>query len=373
MSKASSGFSEELKRLQENNRRRSLSLPRGVDFSSNDYLGLSRHPALREAIIAALNETGMVGAGGSRLLRGHHPAHEKLEHFAAQFFGAERALYFATGYAANQALFSALCGRGDAVVFDEHIHASVREGVHASGAARHHARHNDATSFEEEIRRAREQNARRVLIAVESVYSMDGDFAPLRELDVLARRYDAMLVVDEAHATGIFGAHGRGLTEGLHAPHWITLHTCGKALGVSGALVCAGADTIYYLVNRARTFIYSTAPPPHLAAAVERALHLVDEEPWRRERVLSLAQHARRHLLEEHRGSMSPIIPLLLGDETRALHVASELQARGFDVRAVRPPTVPEGTSRLRVSVHCDHSENDIVALAQALRTILAA
>jgi len=219
------GLSEELKRLEESNRRRALSLPRGIDFSSNDYLGLSRHPALREAILAALDETQMVGAGGSRLLRGHHVAHERLEHFAAQFFGAERALYLATGYAANQALFSTLVGRDDAVVFDESIHASAREGIYASGAARHQARHNDASAFEEALRRAHEQGARRVLIAVESVYSMDGDFAPLAELDALAQCHEAALVVDEAHATGVFGARGRGRGEGLHAAHWITVHT----------------------------------------------------------------------------------------------------------------------------------------------------
>src|SRR5262249_50084705 len=161
----------------------------------------------------------------------------------------------------------------------------------------------------------------------------------------LARRYEAVLVVDEAHATGIFGARGRGCGEHIHAPHWITLHTCGKALGVAGALICARADTINYLINRARTFIYSTAPPPHLAAGVQRPLQLVDEEPWRRQRVLALAALARRQLLDENTApGGSPIIPILLGGESHALEVARQLQARGFDVRAVRPPTVPEGT-----------------------------
>jgi 8-amino-7-oxononanoate synthase len=374
LSEALPGISDELKRLEEINRRRALTLPRGIDFSSNDYLGLSRHPALREAIIAALNETGMVGAGGSRLLRGHHAAHEALEIFAAQFFGSEKALFMGSGFAANQALFSTLLGRGDAVVFDEYIHASAREGMYASGAARHRARHNDAGSFEGEIRCAREQGARRVLIAVESVYSMDGDFAPLKELDELARRYEAVLVVDEAHATGVLGPEGRGIGIGLQGPHWVNLHTCGKGLGVSGALICAPSEIIDFLINKARPFIYSTAPPPHLASAVKRALELVDEEPWRRERVLALAGLARRRILgEEEKTGGGPIIPLVLGEEARALHVAGELQARGFDVRAVRPPTVPEGTSRLRISIHADHREDDIVALADALRTVMAA
>jgi 8-amino-7-oxononanoate synthase len=358
-----------MERLKRAHRYRALALARGIDFTSNDYLGLSRHPALREAIVAALEEDGTAGAGGSRLLRGHHEAHARLEEFAAGFFQAEKTLFFSSGFLANYALFSTLLERHDAVVFDERIHASVKEGIHACPAERFRARHNDVESFESAIRGAREKGARRVFIAVESVYSMDGDLAPLSELDAIARRNDAVLVVDEAHATGVFGARGRGLGEALQNPSWISVHTCGKALGVAGALICASAEAIELLINRARPFIYSTAPPPFLAAAVERALAFVDEEPWRRETVLKLARFAHKHLAEETPFAGSQIIPIVLGDEERSLNVARALQENGFDVRAIRPPTVPEGTSRLRVSIHADHTESDILALAAALRS----
>jgi 8-amino-7-oxononanoate synthase len=367
-------IAQELSRLKQSHRHRALALPRGIDFSSNDYLGLSRHPALREAVIVALEESGLAGAGGSRLLRGHHDAHARLEEFAADFFGADKALFFGSGFLANFALFSTLAGRHDAVVFDERIHASVKEGIHAAPAARHRALHNDVGSFEAALRRARENGARRIFIAVESIYSMDGDLVPLSELDGIARRHDAVLVVDEAHATGVFGPRGRGLGEALQNQNWISVHTCGKSLGVSGALICASADIIDYLVNKARPFIYSTAPPPYLAAAVKRALELVDEEPWRRERVLKLARFAH-DTLTGPRGAVfagSQIIPIVLGEEDRALTIAGALQNGGFDVRAIRPPTVPENSSRLRISIHADHSEAEILALAAALNAEIA-
>ena len=202
---------------------------------------------------------------------------------------------------------------------------------------------------------------------------MDGDVAPLQELSQLASRYSATLVIDEAHATGIFGARGRGLAESLPKENTICIHTCGKALGVAGALICASHEVIDYLINKARPFIYSTAPPAFLAATVQRALALVDEEPWRRKRVLELAGVARDRLPGAERvGRGSQIIPIILGEAQRALKIAETLQRTGFDVRAIRPPTVPEGTSRLRVSVHADHSESEIQALAAALGSAIA-
>jgi 8-amino-7-oxononanoate synthase len=361
------GLSEELERLSRAHRHRALALPRGIDFTSNDYLGLASHPALREAVIASIAENGAVGAGGSRLLRGHHPAHAQLEEFAAAFFATEGALFFGSGFLANFALFSSLIERHDAVVFDERIHASVKEGIHAAPAARYRARHNDPQSFDDAALRARAKGARRVFIAVEAVYSMDGDLAPLRELDAIATRHEAVLVVDEAHATGVFGPRGRGAGEGLQNENWIVVHTCGKALGVAGALICASAPVVDYLINKARPFVYSTAPPPFLAAAVTRALQLVEEEPWRRERVLKLARIAHTKLAGDAPFAGSQIIPVILGEEERTLKIARMLQEAGFDIRAVRPPTVPEGSSRLRVSIHADHSESEIAALADAL------
>jgi 8-amino-7-oxononanoate synthase len=308
-------------------------------------------------------------------LRGHHPAHARLEDFAAEFFDSDKALFFGSGFLANFAIFSTLLERHDAVIFDEHIHASVKEGIHASPAARYRARHNDSESFADCIRRAREKGARRLFIAVESVYSMDGDLAPLSELNRIARNSDAIIVVDEAHATGVFGARGRGLGENLQNENWISVHTCGKALGIAGALVCASAEIIDYLVNKARPFIYSTAPPPFLAAAVQRSLRLVDEEPWRRVRVLKLAEFARGELPAPKPAHVagSQIIPVHIGEDERTLKTARALQDAGFDVRAIRPPTVPDGTSRLRVSIHADRSEAEIVHLAHTLRSAMAA
>ena len=370
-------LADELARLKRTHRHRSLELPGGIDFSSNDYLGLSRHGAVRAAMIAALaDESQPIGAGGSRLLRGHHPAHAELERFAAGFFGCERALYFATGFIANYALFTGLVHRHDAIVFDALLHASAKEGIHASGARRYKVRHNDPAAFEDALGRARAAGARRLWLACEAVYSMDGDLAPLDDLIALAEAHDAMLVVDEAHATGIFGGHGRGLSEGHYDDRLISLHTCGKALGVGGALVCAPATVIEYLINTSRPFIYSTAPPPAVAAGVHAALALVDTEPWRRAQLLARADHARR-LLEGLEGALVPagaasqIIPVILGNEARALAVARHLQDCGYDVRAVRPPTVPAGTSRLRVSLSVERSATEIEGLAGTLAEAL--
>ena len=368
-------LAQELSRLKEEFRHRSLSLPRGIDFTSNDYLGLANHPALRRAVVDTLDAGAPAGSAGSRLLRGHHPEHAELEAFAAAFFGAERALYFSTGFLANFALFTTLPHRRDAIVFDELVHASVKEGVHAAHASHIKVPHNDVGAFEDAIVRARHSGARDVWIAVESVYSMDGDIAPVSALHQLAHAHDAVLIVDEAHASGIFGDNGRGFTEGRYDERLIALHTCGKALGVAGGLLVGPAVVMEYLINASRPFIYSTAPPPYVAAAVRRALRLVDEEPWRRDRLRQLSSFASRRLAEAVGGAVSPsrtqIIPVILGEETRALAAAEALRRAGFDVRAIRPPTVGPGTSRLRVSISVDRTEDEIEALARAVQEAL--
>lgn len=368
-------LAQELAGLKGAFRHRSLNLPRGIDFTSNDYLGLARHPALIEAISEALGVDARAGSAGSRLLRGHHPEHAELETFAAPFFGAEAALYFSTGFLANFALFTTLPNRHDAIVFDERIHASVKDGVHAAHARHFKVPHNNLDAFEQAIRRARRAGARDVWIAIESLYSMDGDVAPVAELHALAHVHDATLIVDEAHASGIFGPTGRGFTEGRYDERLITLHTCGKALGVAGGLLAGPALVMEYLVNTARPFIYSTAPPPYIAAAVRRALALIDEEPWRRERLRHLASFAGRRLARtlprETHHSGTQIIPVILGAESRTIAIAENLQRSGFDVRAIRPPTVPAGSSRLRLSIGADRTEEEIEALASALEGAL--
>jgi len=352
-------------------RLRRLAPRNGWDFSSNDYLGLAEAPELRAAVANALERGVPVGSGGSRLLRGNHPEHEALEAEAAAFFGAEAALYFSTGFAANYAIFSTLPQRGDLVVHDELIHASVHDGMRNGRAERVGVRHNDADAFEDAIKAWRGSGGRgRPWISVESLYSMDGDCAPLDALAEIARRHDAILVVDEAHATGVLGPNGRGLgahLEGMAGV--ISLHTCGKALGASGALVCASRTVCDFLVNRGRAFVFSTAPSPLQAATVRAALELCREAPERRarhERLVAFAGDA----ISRHCGvvtSGSHIVPVIVGGNERSVELAAKVQAAGFDVRAVRPPTVPEGTARLRISITLNVDEAVVGRLAGTL------
>jgi 8-amino-7-oxononanoate synthase len=353
-------FRTKLRELEAKNRYRILKRAEGIDLTSNDYIGLRSHPELRKSAIAALEGGIEIGAGGSRLLRGHTEQHAELEEFAASYFGAEAALYFATGFQANAAIFPTLCERGDTIIFDALIHASAREGIQASLAAHRRVAHNDLDAFETALRAAKGQK----WIAVESVYSMDGDVAPLIELYGLATKYDAVLIVDEAHGTGVFGANGKGVSEGLPHENLIVLHTCGKALGVAGGLVCGSRDVIDYMINKARPFIYSTAPLPLQAVLVKRALELVRDEPQRRADLFKKIKLANQALGME---SASQIIPIILGDDARAVEIAASLQESGFDVRAIRPPTVPEGTARLRVSISTNLSEKNISDFAAAL------
>ncbi len=367
-------YRDELAALDAAGRRRALSLPGGLDFASNDYLALGRHPRLAQAVTTALAAGTPVGAGASRLLRGHHDAHAALERAAAGFFGAPAALYLATGFAANQAIWSALPRVGDAVVFDALSHASTRTGLTAGAARALKAAHNDPQAMDDALARWRAGGGKgQAWLAVESVYSMDGDTAPIDALMDVAERHDAWLVVDEAHATGVLGTGGRGLTHG-HADNdrLIALHTCGKALGVVGGLVTGPAVIIDTLINTARPFIYSTAPSPLLAAAVTTALELAADADEARSalqrRVARLAAGLAALGLP---ASGSHIAPVILGADERAVQAATALQAGGFDVRAVRPPTVAEGTARLRISVTLNVSEQDVDDLLAALGRVI--
>ncbi|WHU02186.1 MULTISPECIES: 8-amino-7-oxononanoate synthase [unclassified Sphingomonas] len=359
----------DLSELAARSRARQLAVRAGRDFSSNDYLGLAADPALTDAVRAAMDAGVPIGSGGSRLLRGNHAAHEQLEADAAAFFGAESALYFSTGYAANAALLSTLPQRGDLILHDALIHASAHEGMRLSRAEARSAAHNDVGDFEDAILDWRHDGGTgRVWITVESLYSMDGDQAPLADLTALADRHGAILVVDEAHATGVFGDRGRGLAAGLAGrENLITLHTCGKALGCEGALLCGPQIVRDFLVNRGRAFIFSTAPSPLMAAAVSAALKLI-AEPARRDRLHALVARAEALLAPAGvQATGSQILPLVIGEDARTMAMAAELQRLGFDVRGIRPPTVPAGTSRLRISLTLNVDENDIAALARAL------
>jgi 8-amino-7-oxononanoate synthase len=364
------GHAGQLAALSARDRYRRLAPRRGRDFSSNDYLGLAASPRLAAAVEAALGRGVPIGSGGSRLLRGNDPEHEALEAEAAVFFGSESALFFSGGYAANVALLSTLPQARDLLVHDELIHASAHEGMRLSRCERVSVRHNDPEAFEAALVAWREGGGRgRPWIVVESLYSMDGDRAPLDALAELADRHDAFLVVDEAHATGVFGPDGRGLAAHLEGrANLVALRTCGKALGCEGALVCAPAVLKEFLINRARPFIFSTAPSPLMAAAVREALLIIAEEPDRRERLHALIAQAEARLARHGVAPAgSQILPLVLKNDARTMAVAAGLQARGFDVRGVRPPTVPRGTSRLRISITLNVDTADLDGLAGAL------
>lgn len=365
----------DLATLAERGRLRRLIPRAGRDFSSNDYLGLACSGRLSAAVSAAIARGVPLGSGGSRLLRGNHAEHEGLEEEAARFFGSESALFFSSGYAANSALLSTLPQRGDLIVHDALVHASAHEGM-ALGRADHRAAvHNDPNAFADVIASWRRAGGTgRVWIAVESLYSMDGDRAPLPALAELAARNDAILLIDEAHATGVFGPDGRGLAARYEgADNVITLRTCGKALGCEGALVCGPRIMRDFLINRGRAFIFSTAPSPLIAAAVRAALRLLVDEPERRTRLQALISTAEK-MLGRH-GVLktgSQIMPIILGDDARTMCAGGRLQAAGFDVRGIRPPTVPAGTSRLRVSLTLNVTAKDVAALAGALEEALA-
>ena len=357
--------------LLKRGRLRALEPRRGIDFASNDYLGLAESVELRDAVSGALDRGVPIGAGGSRLLRGNHPEHEALEAEAAQFFGAETALFFGGGFVANTAIFSTLPSRGDLIVYDALIHASAHEGIRLSKADAVSAAHNDPQTFEDAVRVWRAKGGSgQPWIAVESLYSMDGDRAPLDELIAIADRHDGVLVIDEAHATGVFGPDGRGLGAHLEGrDNVISLHTCGKALGVMGALVLAPRTTRDFLVNRAKTFIYATAPSPIIAAAVRAALDLVRTAPERREQLFQRIAFAKRELanITNILPSGSQIQPVIVGSDVRAVTLAEALKARGYDIRAIRPPTVPEGTARLRLTITNNTSEDDLAALIASI------
>jgi 8-amino-7-oxononanoate synthase len=326
---------------------------------------------MRKAIAAAVEAGTPIGAGGSRLLRGNCAEHESLEVEAARFFGAEASVFFASGYIANFAVLTTLPQRGDLLVLDALVHASIHEGARAGRAEFRLTAHNDAGSIEDVIRTWRSEGGTgRIWIVAESLYSMDGDFAPLEALVAIADRHDAFLMVDEAHATGVFGPGGRGLTAAYEGrENLIAIHTCGKALGAAGALVTTTKLLRDFIVNRCRPFIFSTAPSPLMAVAVQEALSILRDEPERQQRLADLIDLAHREIgtRQGWRLSGSQILPFIVGDNARAMALATALQAHGFDIRGIRPPTVPAGTARLRISLTNNVDGRDVRAMLDAL------
>ncbi len=372
----------ELARLEAQSRRRRLAPAAGEDFCSNDYLGLADHAGIRQRMLAALGPGARLGSGGSRLVRGNAAEFERLEARMAAFCGAEAALLFPSGYAANIGLLSAIARPGDVFFSDALNHASLIDGMRLSGAERRVFPHLDLHALESLLRRPVPAGGRRWIV-VESLYSMEGDRAPLAALAKLARQHGAALIVDEAHATGILGGNGEGgvAEAGIAEAVLARVHPCGKAVGAAGAFVCGSRTLCEWLVNRARPFIYTTAPPPWLAVQLDAALDVIQNEPWRRQRVKALAAELRAalhqsgcRLADDHspgRDPESPIVAVLFGPDQAAVAAERQLAAAGFDCRAIRPPTVPEGSARLRLSVHATHTPAMLARLADELRRCL--
>ncbi len=340
-----------------------------LNISSNNYLGLAAHPALLAAASESLEQEG-VGAGAARLIVGNLGSHRRLEAALAEYHGTEAALLFGSGYQANVGVLSALAGPEDALFSDELNHASLIDGCRLSRAATHVYRHRDLDHLEEILRRVR---ARRRFILTDTVFGMDGDLAPLSRLRDIADRHDAFLILDEAHATGVFGRGGRGLAEAERVRADVHIATLGKALGTSGAYAVGSRVLIETLLHRARSFVFTTASPPSVAAASVAALAVVSGpegdvlRTQLRANVDAFAAGLRaRQKLSAAAGS-SPIFPLLVGDEHRALAATERLLTRGIYAQAIRPPTVPPGTSRLRFSVMATHSRSDIEAALAAI------
>lgn len=352
---------------------RTLRSPSGIDLSSNDYLGLAQHPVIKERMIDAIRRGGC-GSTGSRLLRGHRDSFAAVERAFAVFKGTERALYFSSGYLANLAVLTAFVEPGDVILSDRLNHASLRDGVKLARAQYASFPHNDLRALVELLETTRACG--QVFVITESLFSMDGDVPPLRQYAAACRDAGAALIVDEAHAVGIYGAGGSGLIEecGIGDDVFVSMNTAGKALGVAGAFVAGPAWAIEYLVQRARPFIFSTAPPPSVAAALEASLAIVGSEPERRERLRERSRRVRACLAAAGVTATdgdSQIVPIVLGDIERTVRVADMLQAQGFDVRPIRPPSVPNGTARLRLSVNVNLSDTSIDRFVAALAAAL--
>ncbi|HLW81426.1 MAG TPA: 8-amino-7-oxononanoate synthase [Candidatus Acidoferrales bacterium] len=371
----------DLRALHEHSQFRSLEIPAGINLCSNDYLALAADPRLKQAVLAAIDSCERLGSTGSRLLSGNSCDWEAIESEFANFVGVESALYFTSGYAANVGLLSAILQPDDIVFSDALNHASLIDGIRLSHARKIIYPHGDLRFLE----RALQQNANASgakIIVTESIFSMEGDIAPLAEILHLAEHHGAYVIVDEAHAIGVCGAQGRGLVAELAAELpsrsriLATVYTCGKALASVGAFVCCSRAVKHFLVNYARSFIFSTAAPPYIAHQIRAALDLARAADDRRKHLAQIAAALRAELSAaglDCGSSTSHIIPVILGSNEAALHVASQLQSAGFAVKAIRPPTVAPGTARIRLSLTSTISFEDVHRLSRALVNAVSA
>jgi 8-amino-7-oxononanoate synthase len=369
-----SEMAAELQLLAAQNQRRSLEVAAGINLCSNDYLALSTNPTLRNAVIDSVSRSSRVGSTGSRLLSGHTHDWQELEEEFAEFAGVEAALFFTSGYAANVGLLSSVLQRGVVVFSDALNHASLIDGIRLSAAERVIYPHCDLAALEA-LLQAHQLSRARKLIVTESVFSMDGDLAPLAEIHGLAQKYGAEIIVDEAHTIGVIGPQGRGRVAqlGLEREVLAIVYPCGKALASAGAFVCGSSTLKQFLINRARTFIFSTALPPYMAGQIRVALDLAQSADPERARLAEMSALLRGSLQSagfDIARSASQIVPIVLGENSRALEYAHALEKSGYAARAIRPPTVPEGTSRIRVALTCALQDAEVAQLYAVLAAI---
>ena len=345
-----------------------------LSFCSNDYLGLAAHPTITKAFINAADTEG-VGSGAAHLLSGHSSYHQQLEEALADFMGQQSVLLFSSGYQANLGVIDGLMSRGDVVIQDKLNHASLLDGGRLSAAKSWRYHHADMGSLQRRLRQTEDSGCR--LVVTDGVFSMDGDLAPLQPLIQLTQTHQAALMVDDAHAIGVLGKHGRGSVE-----HWqvkaehmpIVMGTLGKAFGTAGAFVAADKDVIETLIQQSRTFVYTTAQPAAVAAASLASLVLVRTENWRREKLQTLIEQFRKGAAElgiATMNSLTPIQPIMIGDDEEAIVIGQELESRGFLLGVIRTPTVPLGSARLRVTLSTNHTEQNIKQLLEALEDVI--
>jgi 8-amino-7-oxononanoate synthase len=362
-----------LRELESRSQRRTLVEITGVNLCSNDYLGLADNSALKQTAIEAMANATRVGGTGSRLLSGHAVVWNELEEEFATFAGSEAALYFGSGYAANIGLLTSLANKNDVIFSDSLNHASIIDGIRLSGARKVIYPHRDLNALESSLKEYQSARGRK-LIVTETVFSMDGDVAPVDAIVALAQKYGASVIIDEAHATAVHGPGGRGISAQLLADGRVlaAMHTCGKALASAGAFVCGSTVLREHLINHARTFIFSTAMPPYMAEQIRAALRLAATMDAERAELLSTSQHFAKSLQQdgwETLGTATQIVPAIIGANDAAVAAAEFLQRAGFAVRAIRPPTVPPGTARLRFSVTHKISAAELERLAADLST----
>jgi 8-amino-7-oxononanoate synthase len=362
-----------LRELESRSQRRTLVEISGVNLCSNDYLGLADNPTLKQTVVEAIVKAARIGGTGSRLLSGHAAIWNELEEEFAAFAGSKAALYFGSGYAANIGLLTSLANKNDVIFSDALNHASIIDGIRLSGARKVIYPHRDLNALESSLKENQSVPGRK-LIVTETVFSMDGDVAPLDAIVALAEKHGASVIVDEAHATAVHGPGGRGIAPQLLADGRVlaAMHTCGKALASAGAFVCGPAVLREHLINHARTFIFSTAMPPYMAEQIRAALRLAAGMDKERAELLSRSRNFAKSL--QHDGwetlaTTTQIVPAVIGANDAAVAAAKFLQRAGFAVRAIRPPTVPPGTARLRFSVTHKISAAELERLAAALST----